>query len=69
MSSVVYDRKVFGAIVFIAEIGESLVQGCIPAIRGDLVELGLEMEFVAEKLPELVDLSVPVELLFLMHTA
>ena len=62
MSTIVYDREIFGTIILIAEVRKSLVQSRLPPFRGDLIKFGLEVEFVVKQVSQLNDLIIDVSL-------
>ncbi len=57
MAAVIDDREIIWAIVFMAKIGHSVVQGCLPTFRGDLEKFSIEVEFAFEELPQLIHLK------------
>lgn len=56
VSTIVYYRKVFGAVVVVAKIGHCLMQSGFPALRGYLEIDRLEIEGALEQLPQFVHL-------------
>lgn len=50
--TIVHYREVFGAVVFVAEIGHCLMQSGFPALRGDLEIDRLEIEGAREQLSQ-----------------
>lgn len=60
MSSVIDYGEIFWAIVFMAKIGHSAVQGCLPTFRGNLEVFGTEVELVFEEHPQFVHLKALV---------
>lgn len=48
VSPVIYYGEIFWTVVFMAKIGYSAVQGCLPTFRGDLKVFGIEMELAFE---------------------
>lgn len=56
VSTIVYYREVFGAVVLVAEVGHCLVQSGFPALRGDLEVDRLKIEGAGEQLSQFVHL-------------